>query len=69
VTGIRRKVNNPDPSDVCESSLAKMAAMQINEMGFQPTGDLWRKRTVYGLNGQRFHFVIALSLGTYVHAM
>ena len=42
VTGIRRKVNNPDPSDVCESSLAKMAAMQVNEMGFQPTGVLQR---------------------------
>jgi len=35
-----------------------MAAMQVNEMGFQPTGGLQRKSTVYGLNGQRSTLVI-----------
>jgi len=38
VTGIRRKVNYPDPRDVCESIFAKMAAMQLNQTWFQPKG-------------------------------
>jgi len=46
-----------------------MAAMQVNEMGFQPTGGLQHKSTVYGLNGHRAHVVIALSIGAYQHAI
>jgi hypothetical protein len=69
VTGIRKKVNNLDPNDVCESSFAKMAAMRVNDMGFQPTGGLQRKITVYGLNGHRANFIRALSLGGYGHAI
>jgi hypothetical protein len=34
----------------------------------EPTGGLQRKSTVYGLNGHRSNFVIALSLGAYEHA-
>jgi hypothetical protein len=33
------------------------------------TGGLLRKSAVYGLNGRRAHFVIALSLATYEHAI
>src|SRR5215469_12823981 len=34
-----------------------------------PTVGLLRKSTVYGLNGRRAHFVMALSLVTYEHAI
>ena len=37
--------------------------------GFEPTGGLWRKSSVYGLNGQRMYFVMDLSLVTYEHAI
>jgi hypothetical protein len=36
---------------------------------FEPTGGVQRKSTVYGLNGHRANFVIALSLGAYEHAI
>ena len=89
VTGIRGKVNYPDPRDVCESSLAKMAAMQVtrsrgaralgsshplyiilqhgNAMLSSNTGGLQCKSTVYGLNGHRAFFVIALSVAICEH--
>jgi hypothetical protein len=35
------------------------------QIRFEPTVALRRKSTVCGLNGQRAHFVIALSLATY----
>jgi hypothetical protein len=35
----------------------------------EPQGGLRHKSTVYGLNGQRVYFVIALSLATYGHAI
>jgi hypothetical protein len=41
----------------------------LRQMRFKPTGGLWCKSTVYGLNGHRSNFVIALSLGAYEHAI
>jgi len=36
---------------------------------FEPTAVLQHKSTVYGLNGQRANFLIALSLVTYEYAI
>ena len=36
---------------------------------FEPTGGSKYKSAVYGLNGHRANFVIALSLGAYKHAI
>jgi hypothetical protein len=43
-------------------------AVWLRQMRFDP-GRLWRKSIVYGLNGNRALFVIALSVGAYEHAI
>ena len=41
----------------------------LRQMWIQATGGPWRKSTVYGLNGHRSNFVIALFLGGYEYVI
>jgi hypothetical protein len=40
-----------------------------SDLVLNPRSASWRKSAVYGLNGHRAIFVIALSLGSYEHAI
>jgi hypothetical protein len=57
------------PSRSCGASRVLAEKSCANRFELAPPGGLWRKDTVYGLNGHRANFVIALSLGAYDHAI
>jgi hypothetical protein len=43
--------------------------LPVSDLVLNPRSASWRKSTVYGLNGHRAHFVIALSVATCKHAI
>jgi hypothetical protein len=60
--------NLPIPIGLISQDRLLLCSLFLSEMFTEPTGGLQRKSTVYGLNGHRSNFVIALSLGAYEHA-